>query len=681
MAQCAKVYMENGVEKMKKFRKLLLILFLVLCGMITASEAGAKVKVKSIKVKSNYGKIVHVGKGKQVRVSVQVKVKPNRSSNKGVRYQSKNKRIARINSIGQVKGIKLGTTRVYAISKKNKKKRASIMVKVVKPLKKILFKEKEKTIKTGESFTIKKSVVPSDTGFKKVVWSSSASSVAKVNSAGKVTAVAPGTAKITAKAVDGSGTKGVCNVKVESPDTVNMTEIKALSSNTVRVTFDQPVLLDKSQFSLCGKTSEAGEYNRNFTVRRIRNYENKTYDVRITDGYSIERNSYLRVTVGSLPGNGTKTLETQALFLREGTPENLYVTGEAGKYIKPVTFDLSDYGCGSLVYQIGNLPAGISYKICDNQITFTGKTEKSYFGKTTVISATDEMEHQIQANIYWYIGSEESIVGYAREMTLVSGEELTEEKGAVLHIIGGSGEYEYEFAGLPNGIKGDTTTGMLSGKTVSMGEYEVKIEVKDKNYNSRKVIMPLKVKVETGFNIYGALYDSQGMVVPDMAVKFQSQDGQNVYTTRTDANGNYCVRVAAGVYDGIAAANEKDVVFDDIFALSVTADNRIDFYPNCYRVTLLFDQKEYLLEKSGWKSNVDEEASYEGSSTIYVAPGTYDIYREAFREDGETGEKVRYVIHGVFTVANKSLQVEPEISEVLENEEDNKNEEADQNVE
>ena len=285
MTQCAKVYMENGVEKMKKFRKLLLILFLVLCGMITASEAGAKVKVKSIKVKSNYGKIVHVGKGKQVRVSVQVKVKPNRSSNKGVRYQSKNKRIARINSIGQVKGIKLGTTRVYAISKKNKKKRASIMVKVVKPLKKILFKEKDKTVKTGESFTIKKSVVPSDSGFKKVVWSSSASSVAKVNSAGKVTAVAPGTAKITAKAVDGSGTKGVCNVKVESPDTVNMTEIKALSSNTVRVTFDQPVLLDKSQFSLSGKTSDAGEYNRNFTVRRIRNYENKTYDVRITDGY------------------------------------------------------------------------------------------------------------------------------------------------------------------------------------------------------------------------------------------------------------------------------------------------------------------------------------------------------------------------------------------------------------
>lgn len=658
-----------------------MILFLVACGLMTTADAEAKIKVKSVKVKSNYGKIVHVGKGKKVSISVQVKVRPNRSSYKGVRYKSKNKRVARINSIGQVKGVRRGTTRVYAISKKNKKKRASIMVKVVNPLKKIIFKEKEKTIKTGESFQIKKSVVPSNTGFKGMVWSSSASSVAKVSPEGKVTAVAPGNAKITAKAVDGSGTKAVCQVKVESPDTVNITSVRALSRNTVRVSFDQPVVLESSRFSLSGKTSDDGDYNTNYEIRRIRNYENQTYDLRIADRYSIEKNSYVRVTVNTLPGNGKKSLQVKALFIREETPENAYVTGETGKYIKPFTFDLSDYGCGSVLYQIGSLPEGITYKICGNKITFTGKTATPYFGKTTVISATDELAHEIKANIYWYIGSGDSIVGYADDLTLVGGEGITEEKGTPLHVIGGSGEYEYAFNGLPDGIQGNEATGALSGKSLSAGEYAVKIGVQDKNDRSRTIVIPLKLKVETGFNIFGTVYDSQGMAVPEMTVTFQSRSGHNSYMVKTDQNGNYCVRAATGVYDGIVSANVKDTVFDDIFELSVTADNRIDFYPDCYRINLSFDVEGYSLEDSYWKSNADEEVSYEGKTVIYVLPGTYDIYTEAFREDEVTKKKTRYVLHAGFTVTNSCLQVEPQVSEVIEKEEENNDEEAGDNAE
>lgn len=673
-------WLGNGVKRMKNFRRLLLLLVLTLCGLMTAVDAEAKVKVKSVKVKSNYGKIVHVGKGKKVRVSVQVKVRPNRSSYKGVRYRSKNKRIAKINSIGQVKGMRLGKTRVYAISKKNKKKRASITVKVVKPLKKILFSENEKTIKTGESFQIKKRVIPSDTGFKKVVWSSSATSVAKVSSGGNVTAVAPGIARITAKAVDGSGTKAVCQVKVESPETVNITGVRALSRNTVRVTFDQPVVLDQSKFNLMGKTSDAADYNTNYEIKRIRNYGNQTYDLRIADRYSIEKNSHIRVTVNSLPGNGTKSFQAEVLFIRDGTPENVYVCGITDRYIKPVTFDLSDYGCGSLRYQIGSLPDGVSYKICGNKILFTGKANRSYFGKTTVISAVDELDNETTANIYWYIGSGDSVVGYADERTLVSGEEISEEKGKILHVMGGSGEYQYTFYGLPNGIQGSETTGALSGTALSTGNYHVKIEVQDKNDSSRKIVIPLKIQIENGFNISGTVYDSQGLPVQNMTVTFQSRTGNNTYTGKTDENGSYCLRVATGVYDGIASANAKDTVLDDIFELSVTADNRIDFYPECYRVNLSLDADGYSLKNEYWRSNIDEEACYEGQSAIYVLPGTYDIYREAFREDEETGKKKRYLIHAVFTVTNSSLQVEPQVSEVTEEEEDDQNEEAVDNV-
>lgn len=255
-------------------------------------EAKSKVRISRIRIKSNYGKIVHVGKGKKVRVTTKVTVRPNKSSNKGIRYQSKNKRIARIDAAGQVKGIKLGTTRIYAISKKVPKRRGSLKVRVVKPITKIILKETSKTVKTGERFELKKKVVPGDTGFKQLVWSSSVPSVAKVSASGRVTALRPGNAKITAKAVDGSGTKAVCKVAVQSLDTVNMTSVRALSATTVRVSFDREIALTQSQFSMSGKFCTAGGNNKTYKVSRLRNYGNKTYDLRVERGSTFEKICY-----------------------------------------------------------------------------------------------------------------------------------------------------------------------------------------------------------------------------------------------------------------------------------------------------------------------------------------------------------------------------------------------------
>ena len=56
--------------------------------------------------------------------------------------------------------------------------------------------------------------IPADATYKSVTWSSSDKSVAVVDASGKVTAVAKGTAVITATAIDGSATSASCNIRV-----------------------------------------------------------------------------------------------------------------------------------------------------------------------------------------------------------------------------------------------------------------------------------------------------------------------------------------------------------------------------------------------------------------------------------------------------------------------------------
>lgn len=72
------------------------------------------------------------------------------------------------------------------------------------------------TLEVGESETLTASVSPKDASNLSVIWISDNSSIAKVSLEGVVTAISPGTAKITAKADDG-GYSDVCVVTVPNP--------------------------------------------------------------------------------------------------------------------------------------------------------------------------------------------------------------------------------------------------------------------------------------------------------------------------------------------------------------------------------------------------------------------------------------------------------------------------------
>ncbi|MDO4542432.1 MAG: S-layer homology domain-containing protein, partial [Bacillota bacterium] len=69
------------------------------------------------------------------------------------------------------------------------------------------------TMEVGEKVSLTENVTPEDAKLKTVKWESDNAEVAKVSSGGKITALKPGAAKITAATVDG-GYTAVCNVTV-----------------------------------------------------------------------------------------------------------------------------------------------------------------------------------------------------------------------------------------------------------------------------------------------------------------------------------------------------------------------------------------------------------------------------------------------------------------------------------
>lgn len=202
-------------------------------------EAAAKAP-KKITLKTT-SKTVDI-KGK---ATISVKSVSPKGADKGVKYQSSNKKVATVSSKGVVTGKKAGKTTITVTSKKNKKvkKKITIAVKQLKPTSISL--PAAVSLKVGAKQALKATVKPAGV-YCPVAWSSSDASVAAVDSKGNVQAKKAGTAVITVKAKEknksGKYISKSCTVTVAGD--VTEPEYKYVNCTELLTNKDQYIVLD-----------------------------------------------------------------------------------------------------------------------------------------------------------------------------------------------------------------------------------------------------------------------------------------------------------------------------------------------------------------------------------------------------------------------------------------------------
>ncbi len=150
-----------------------------------------------------------------------------------VTWTSGNTSVATVDADGKVTAVKPGSATITAKCGSFSK---TCKVTVKAPLESITLSEAEVTLNKGNTKSLSVTYNPADTtDSKTITWSSDNTDVATVNSYGKITAKAPGTATITAKVGDKTAT---CKVTVVVPMTgisLNKTSITMGKNDTLQL--------------------------------------------------------------------------------------------------------------------------------------------------------------------------------------------------------------------------------------------------------------------------------------------------------------------------------------------------------------------------------------------------------------------------------------------------------------
>lgn len=189
------------------------------CKIIVISE---NVIVKKLNVTP---KNKTINTGKKITLMPIIKVDPDKTINKKLKYESSDESIATVSSTGVVKAIKPGnvTITVTSLADTSKTTKCNITVKQLVTGVNLL---SSKTLKVGEKFTLKAGVLPANASNKELTWTSSNENIATVTKNGIVKAKKAGKVKIKAMAKDGSNKYGICELTVESVPTFQGVKLK-----------------------------------------------------------------------------------------------------------------------------------------------------------------------------------------------------------------------------------------------------------------------------------------------------------------------------------------------------------------------------------------------------------------------------------------------------------------------
>lgn len=205
-------------------------------------SATCKVKVTSLKTSLKLNKTnIRINLGQTY--TLKPKVTTNSNTKPSVKWTSKNKKIATVGSkSGRVTGKRLGSTYIIAKTTDKAHATAKCRVTVIRRATGISLNKKYVVTFVGRSVKLRATVKPGNATIKKVKWSSSKSSIARVTGSGIVTGIAPGEVDIKVKTTDGSNKSATCHVKVleATPATsieVSQRDITMKKGDTTRLSY------------------------------------------------------------------------------------------------------------------------------------------------------------------------------------------------------------------------------------------------------------------------------------------------------------------------------------------------------------------------------------------------------------------------------------------------------------
>ena len=187
----------------RKSMLMILMVMLICVFAMPVSASAAKMNKKSA--------TMYTGKTLQLKVT---------GTSKKAVWSSNKKSVAKVDQNGKITAVKKGSAVIRA---KIGKKTYQCKVTVKQRATSVSLNKSSYFMLPGKTWTPQVTVKPSNTNNKNVQWSSSDTAIARVNSKGKITAVANGTAVITATTKDGSKKSVNCTIYVLKGPSISST--------------------------------------------------------------------------------------------------------------------------------------------------------------------------------------------------------------------------------------------------------------------------------------------------------------------------------------------------------------------------------------------------------------------------------------------------------------------------
>ena len=607
-----------------------------------ASDAQAKkASVKKVTASAPSGKKVYVAKGKKVKITTTVKVKPNKKANKKVTYKSANKKIATVSAKGVVKGVKAGKTKITITSKKNKKKKTVLKVYVKKAaVKKVKINSKNFVLSAGGTKKLTAKVTPKKNVYKKVVWTSSKKKVATVTSKGVVKGLSEGTAKITASAVDGSKKKASVTVKVGA----GIASVSAVRKNVIRVILTGKKALSAADFQVQTRSGASSTKYLTKHVESVTTNDQKIYDITLKE--QVYATDYLKVTISALATN--KSVE---IYI-----DNISGYGDAGNTeVSYVEFNKDRKDRYSNNFGIGNsnavgtitytsltgLPSGLKAYFSEDktEVLVRGKFANIERGTTAVLSGYDEKGTVFTKKIIFVVGSDTQIVTVTEpvstEVAYRPNDPKTiqnEESGfniyssnirEKVHVAGGSGDYSYDVT-----YNGKSLSELRYDKdynlvAINPGTYRFDVMVTDDNNESLKASDAVTFNFVAGVTISG---------------KADEYGRYGSFYVRTEKDGTYVARTLPGDYytytgDRYYGGNAYDYSVGNMFYANAVKNFKLPVYKvnvatniagaAGYSVSHLNVISSYGVTYR--VSDYDDSYDADHSMFVYLPAGSYEV--------------------------------------------------------